>query len=56
MKATKVVQKILTYQLLSEKKLPGSTTFQALKMPLLTQFQLHHTVPEICDSDLYTED
>ena len=26
------------------------------KMPLLTQLQLHHTVPEIHDSDLYAED
>ena len=34
MKATKVVHKISTYQILSDKH-PGSTTFPALKMPLL---------------------
>ena len=55
MKAMKAVQKISTYQPHSEKH-PGFTTFPALKMPLLTQFQLHHTVPEIHDSDLYAED
>ena len=37
-------------------KHPGSTSFPVLKMPLLTQFQLHHPVPEIHDSDLYAED
>ena len=37
-------------------KHPGSTTFPALKMSLLTQLCLHHAVPEIHDSDLYTED
>ena len=37
-------------------KHPGFTTFPASKMPPLTQFQLHHTVQEIHDSDLYTED
>ena len=36
-------------------KHPGLTTFPALKMPLSTQFQLHHAVPEIHDSDLYAE-
>ena len=37
-------------------KHPGSTMFPALKMPLLTQFWLHHAVPEIHNSDLYAED
>ena len=27
----------------------------SIKMPPLTQFQVHHTVPEIHDSDLYAE-
>ena len=35
---------------------PRSTMFPALRMPLLTQFQLHHAVPENCISNLYTED
>ena len=35
---------------------PGSTMCSASKMPLLTQFQLHHISPKIHDSDLYTED
>ena len=30
------------------------TMFQALRMPLLIQFQLHHTVPDNLTSDLYT--
>ena len=38
------------------KEHPGLTTFPALRMPLSTQFQSHHAVPEIHDSDLYTED
>ena len=37
-------------------KHPGSTTFPASKMPLSSQFQLHHAVSEIHDSDLYAED
>ena len=32
------------------------TTFPALRMPLLTQFQLHHAVPENHASNLCTED
>ena len=49
------VQKISTYPLHSEEH-PRSTMFPASRMPLLTQFQLHHPVPENCASNLYTED
>ena len=51
----KAAQKISTYQLHSEKH-PGFTMFPTSKMPLSTQFQFHHTAPEIHNSDLYEED
>ena len=35
---------------------PECTTFPVSKMPLLTQFWLHHAATEIHDSDLYAED
>ena len=55
MKAIRAVQKTFNIPTLTPKKLPGFTTFPALKMPPLTQFQLHHAVPEIHDSDLYMQ-
>ena len=52
MKAMKAVQKISTYVLHLEEP-QRFTTFPALRMPLLTQFQLHHAVPDNHISDLY---
>ena len=49
------IQKISTYPLHPEEH-PGFTMFPVLRTPLLTQFHLHHVVPEICNSDLYAED
>ena len=38
------------------KEHPRFTTFPASRMPLSTQFQLHHAVSENLASDLYAED
>ena len=55
MKAMKVVWKITTYPL-HFKEHPRFTMFPSSRIPLLTQFQLHHAVPENLTSDLYAED
>ena len=48
----KAVQNITMYPLHLEEHW-RFTTFPALRMPLLTQFQLHHAVPDNLASDLY---